>query len=98
MSQYFREPGTTDRGIPRGHVLAIAQTGDGYLWIGTDSGLVRFDGFSFHAVSFFPIGLPSNAPVLGLITDADGSLVVRLPGAVVLLKSDGKFVSLSSER
>jgi len=97
MSQYVREQWTTDRGIPRGHVLAIAQTGDGYLWIGTDSGLVRFDGFSFHAVSFFPIGLPSNAPVLGLITDADGSLVVRLPGAVVLLKSDGKFVSLSSE-
>src|SRR5262249_49701631 len=97
MSQYVREQWNADRGIPSGHVLAIAQTPDGYLWIGTDNGLVRFDGFSFHAVSFFPVGLPSNAPILGLITDADGSLVVRLPGAVVLLKTNGKFESLSSE-
>lgn len=97
MSQYVHEKWTTDRGIPSGHVLSIAQTLDGYLWIGTDNGLVRFDGFSFQSVSFLPVGLPPNAPVLGLITDADGSLVVRLAGTVVLLKSDGKFASLSSE-
>src|SRR5215472_12153868 len=97
MSQYVRKQWNSGRGIPSEHVLAIAQTPDGYLWIGTDNGLVRFDGFSFQAVSFFPAGLPSNAPVLGLITDAEGSLVVRLPGAVVLLKSNGKFESLGSK-
>lgn len=97
MSQYVHEKWTMDRGIPSGHVLSIAQTPDGYLWIGTDDGLVRFDGFSFESVSFLPVGLPPNAPVLGLITDADGSLVVRLAGTVVLLKSDGRFASLSSE-
>ena len=97
MSQYVREQWNANSGIPSGHVLAIAQTPDGYLWIGTDNGLVRFDGFGFHAVSFFPVGLPPNAPILGLITDAGGSLVVRLPGAVVLLKSNGRFETLSSE-
>ena len=97
MSQYVRERWNAGKGLPSGHVLAIAQTADGYLWIGTDNGLVRFDGFSFQAVSFFPVGLPSNSPVLGLITDAEGSLVVRLAGAVVFLKSNGKFESLSSE-
>ncbi len=97
MSQYVHEKWTADRGLPSGHVLSIAQTPDGYLWIGTDNGLVRFDGFSFQSVSFLPVGLPPNAPVLGLITDADGSLLVRLAGTVVLLKSAGKFASLSSE-
>jgi ligand-binding sensor domain-containing protein len=97
MSQYVRERWNVDRGLPSGHVLAIAQTPDGYLWIGTDNGLVRFDGFSFQPVSFFPVGLSSNSPVLGLTTDAEGSLVLRLAGAVVLLKSDGKFGSLSPD-
>src|SRR5438132_9139721 len=33
-----------DRGLPEDTVLAIAQTRDGYLWLGTLDGLVRFDG------------------------------------------------------
>ena len=96
ISQYVHEKWNADRGI-RGHVLSITQTPDGYLWIGTDNGLVRFDGFSFQAVSLLPVGLASNSPVLGLITDADGNLVVRLAGTVVLLKNNTKFASLGSE-
>src|SRR5712671_7331945 len=34
-------------GRPLGSVNAIAQDLDGYLWIGTDTGLVRFDGWRF---------------------------------------------------
>src|ERR1051325_2215402 len=97
MTQYVRQRWNTDRGLPSGHVIAIAQTPGGYLWIGTDNGLVRFDGFSFQTFSFFSVGLPPNSPVLGLVTDADGSLVVRLAGAVVLLKSTGQYENLSSE-
>lgn len=97
MTQYVRERWNANRGLPSGHVLAIVQTGDGYLWIGTDNGLVRFDGFSFQAFSFFSVGLLPNSPVLGLVTDDEGSLVVRLAGAVVLLKSTGQYENLSSE-
>lgn len=97
MSQYVRQQWNADRGIPVGHVVAIAQTADGYLWMGTDNGLVRFDGFTFQPVSFSPVGLPSNSTVLGLVVDAEGSLVIRLAGTVVLRKSNGSFTSLSSE-
>lgn len=38
----------TERGLPGESIMAIAQTSDGYLWMGTDKGLVRFDGFNFH--------------------------------------------------
>ena len=48
MSQYMSDQWGIDRGFPGGSVTAITQTGDGYLWIGTDKGLIRFDGFDFR--------------------------------------------------
>jgi len=39
---------------PGGAVNGIAQTADGYLWIGADRGLIRFDGFNFRPVSLLP--------------------------------------------
>jgi signal transduction histidine kinase/ligand-binding sensor domain-containing protein len=94
-SQYVREEWDAERGFPGGHVHAIAQTADGYLWIGTDKGLVRFDGLNFRTVPFLPAIQSSTGPVLGLTTDADGNLLVRLEGAVVLRRSDGKFESFA---
>lgn len=37
----------TDDGLPQNSVRAIAQTADGFLWLGTDNGLARFDGSEF---------------------------------------------------
>jgi signal transduction histidine kinase/ligand-binding sensor domain-containing protein len=52
--------GTGD-GLPQSSVIALAQTHDGYLWLGTLNGLVRFDGKSFTRfnVNNTP-GLPGN--------------------------------------
>ena len=50
MSQYIRDRWGTDQGFPRGPVYAITQTSDGYLWIGTEAGLVRFDGWNFRLI------------------------------------------------
>src|SRR5258708_30317920 len=41
---------TPDDGAPT-EIRALAQTGDGYLWLGTLSGLVRFDGLRFVTFS-----------------------------------------------
>ena len=38
---------TTDNGLPQNSVFAIHQTRDGYLWLTTLDGLVRFDGLKF---------------------------------------------------
>ncbi|HSE26560.1 MAG TPA: two-component regulator propeller domain-containing protein, partial [Pyrinomonadaceae bacterium] len=38
---------TTDNGLPQNEVNAILQTQDGYLWLATFDGLVRFDGQQF---------------------------------------------------
>jgi signal transduction histidine kinase/ligand-binding sensor domain-containing protein len=93
-SQYVREQWTTETRFPGGAVNGIAQTADGYLWIGTDKGLIRFDGFNFRPVSFAPIGTASNVPILQLLTDAGGKLWIRPQGADLVRQKDGKFESV----
>ena len=93
-SQYVRRQWTTETGFPSGAVNGIAQTADGYLWIGTDKGLMRFDGFSFKPVSFTPIAASSNVPILQLLTDAGGKLWFRPQGAYLVRQKDGKFESV----
>ena len=48
-----------EEGLPNNMVTALAQTPDGYLWIGTYNGLVRFDGVRF--VVFDPANTPALA-------------------------------------
>jgi len=47
ISQYLHDIWTIDQGLPQNGILAIAQGPDGYLWLGTEAGLVRFDGVTF---------------------------------------------------
>ncbi len=47
ISQYLHDIWTIDQGLPQNGILAIAQGRDGYLWLGTEAGLVRFDGVTF---------------------------------------------------
>ena len=44
VSQYAHTSWKIRDGFTRGEILAIAQTSDGYLWLGTEFGLLRFDG------------------------------------------------------
>jgi ligand-binding sensor domain-containing protein len=93
-SQYVRQQWTAETGFPGGAVNGIAQTADGYLWIGTDRGLIRFDGFNFRPVSFAPIATASNVPIVQLLTDAGGKLWIRPRGAFLIRPKDRRFESL----
>jgi ligand-binding sensor domain-containing protein/signal transduction histidine kinase len=93
-SQYVREQWTTETRFPGGGVNGIAQTADGYLWVGTDRGLMRFDGFNFRPVSFAAIATASNVPILRLLTDAGGKLWVLPQGSDLVRQKDGKFESV----
>jgi len=93
-SQYVREQWTTATRFPGGAVNGIAQTADGYLWIGTDRGLIRFDGFNFKPVSFTAITTGSNVSILQLLTDAGGKLWIRPQGTDLVRQKDDKFESV----
>ena len=74
VNQYVHKAWTIREGFFKSKTLCIAQTPDGYLWIGTDSGLVRFDGV--RIVEWQPPAgehLPSNF-IRSLLAGRDGTL------------------------
>lgn len=91
LSHYLREDLGSDRGFPGGPINAITQTSDGYLWIGAQKGLVRFDGREFHLFSQSSSNGNPLGPVLGLLPDYQGNLWVRLQGPGLLRYRDGRF-------
>jgi len=74
VSQYAHTSWKVQDGFPAGTVRAIAQTPDGYLWIGTEFGLVRFDGVRGVPMPL-PAAqrLPSNS-ITSLLVTHDGTL------------------------
>src|SRR5215468_428687 len=91
LSQYIRDHWGVEQGFTGGYVTSFAQTTDGYLWIGTEKGLIRFDGLTFRlsqqaTPTTFPIGA-----VQGLVTDAQGNLWILLQSTQILRYHNGKF-------
>ena len=91
MAQYMSDQWGIDRGFPGGSVTAITQTRDGYLWIGTSKGLVRFDGFDFRVVPQATPTTLSIGAVQQLVVDGDGGLWILLQNTKLLRYEDGKF-------
>jgi len=102
ISQYAHTSWKIRDGFTRGYIRTIAQTPDGYLWFGTEFGLLRFDGV--RIVEWQPPGgqaLPSNE-IVKLLAARDGSLwigtdrgLVRWTGGAVTVipEFSGLFIS-----
>ena len=61
-------------GLPDNTVNALLQTRDGYLWVGTSAGLVRFDGLTFTGFGV------TGVPVTTLLEDHEGALWIGTQG------------------
>jgi signal transduction histidine kinase/ligand-binding sensor domain-containing protein len=74
VTQLVVDTWTTRDGLPQDRVQTIAQTRDGLLWVGTESGLARFDGH--HFTVFAPPSLPGlrNESITRLRGARDGAL------------------------
>ena len=82
----------TDSGLPHSTVTSIAQTPDGYLWVGTmHGGLARFDGERF--VNFHPGNTPElkSIEIHKLLVDAQGTLWIGNVEGGLISYRDGKF-------
>ena len=91
MSQYLHDSWGAERGLPGESITAIAQTSDGYLWIGTAKGLVRFDGLNFRQ---FDRAYPDPiqiGPVRTLAVDASDNLWILLQNTQVFRYHNGIF-------
>lgn len=89
--EYITDVWTVDEGLPDSSVTAVAQTPDGYLWVGTYNGLVRFDGVRF--VTFDPGNTPSlaHARVRKLSVDNQGTLWINTFDGSMTSYRNGKF-------
>jgi signal transduction histidine kinase/streptogramin lyase len=97
LRQYVHTTWGADKGYLSGTVYAIAQSADGYLWLGTEHGLVRFDGFGFTLIEH---PLPNRVPlgaVRGLVEDNQGNLWIRLNGPRLLRYRNGTFEDAASK-
>lgn len=88
ISQYGHTAWRIQDGLFNGAPSAITQTADGYLWIGTSAGLVRFDGVRFTPWSS-PDGrqLPSD-DIVSLRGATDGSLWIGTATGLARWKND----------
>src|SRR5678816_1242174 len=73
-SEFIVNTWKTGEGLPVNEVQDIAETPDGYLWLGTHQGLIRFDGVRFHTFLNRPSGLRYGTRVEPLEVDARGRL------------------------
>jgi ligand-binding sensor domain-containing protein/signal transduction histidine kinase len=78
LAQYTRKVWTEADGLPQDTVRSIAQTDDGYLWLGTDEGLARFDGYDFVVFSKDTGSLRSNS-ITALCAGHSGRLWIGTP-------------------
>ena len=85
-------------GLPEETVQAFAQTPDGYLWVGTSGGLLRFDGARFHLFAH------ENTPAFGensvfcLLAAHDGRLWIGTDGSGLIEWQNGVFHAYPTEK
>jgi signal transduction histidine kinase/ligand-binding sensor domain-containing protein/DNA-binding NarL/FixJ family response regulator len=97
LSQYLHDVWQTEDGLPQNSVVTILRSRDGYLWLGTQDGLVRFDGVRFTTFD------THNSPGLGhnyilcLLEDRDGSLWIGTSGGGLTRYRDGRFTSFTEK-
>jgi signal transduction histidine kinase/ligand-binding sensor domain-containing protein len=71
---YRHDLWSADAGFPGGYVYAITQTADGYIWIASSKGLIRFDGLSFVPIRQSDSDPDARVPIWGLLTDSNNQL------------------------
>ena len=96
-SAWVRRVYEVQEGLPSNIINAIAQDLEGYLWLGTAKGLVRFDGNRFRVWGEYgEQALPAH-DIRTLIAAADGSLWIGFNGTGIVSRiAKGKVINYPS--
>jgi ligand-binding sensor domain-containing protein/signal transduction histidine kinase len=93
LAGYTRHVWQGSEGLPEQTVQAFAQTHDGYLWIGTTGGLVRFDGAHFAVFDRQNTPALRENSVFCLMVSSDGALWIGTEGGGIARYKGGEFRS-----
>ncbi len=97
LSQYVRQTWHAADGLPQNSVQAILQTSDGYLWLGTQSGLIRFDGVNFVVFDRHNTPAFHNHSIRALVEDDEGTLWIGTHAGGIVRLAGGTFSRLGRE-
>jgi ligand-binding sensor domain-containing protein/signal transduction histidine kinase len=95
LSQLSHDVWLTENGLPQNTVHSIAQTPDGYVWIGTEEGLARFDGIRFTVFDKQKIPELKSNYIRALLVDKQGALWIGTAEGLVRMQ-DGKFTTFTT--
>lgn len=92
---YVHEVFTVEDGLPAAGIVQTAQTRDGYLWLATFDGLVRFDGTRFEVFDTERVPALGSNRIVELLRSADGALWMRTEAGHVARLAGGRFTGCS---
>src|SRR5258708_13665428 len=90
LNQALLRKWQVQQGLPQATIMSICQTSDHYLWLGTPSGLFRFDGVRFLTMRDVGGISLENLWVQDLCEDAHGNLWIATDGAGLIRLADTK--------
>src|SRR6266704_6460702 len=88
----------TEDGLPENAIISMTQTRDGYLWLGTLNGLVRFDGIRFTVFDESNTPGLNSGRIIFLFEDSQSNFWIGTETAGVVLVKDGRVKSLDIGR
>ena len=89
---------SNEEGLPQSSVISVIQTRDGYLWLGTLRGLVRFDGIHFTVFDESNTPGLDSSRIVFLFEDSRGNLWIGADTGSVAMMSDGKITNFQIGR
>lgn len=95
LSRFSQEVWLTENGLPQNTVHSIAQTRDGYVWIGTEEGLARFDGVRFTVFDLRNTPQLKSNYIRTLLADRRGALWIGTAQGLIRMW-DGKFTAFTT--
>ena len=98
LDRYLVDQWQMSDGIASNTVLSISQTPDGYLWMGTSKGLVRFDSVKFVTLRFAKTEEIDEQEIRQLMVAKDGTLWIGSAGGLTSYQyQTGRFNTFSDE-
>jgi diguanylate cyclase (GGDEF)-like protein len=96
LSQYRYQSWTSEHGLPADTVNASVHARDGYLWLGTEEGLARFDGLRFTVFTSRNTPAMTDHRVRALHEDSQGTLWVGTRGGGLVRYRDHSFSAITT--
>ncbi len=94
LNQYISKNWQIEDGLPQISVTTIQQSKDGYLWFGTEEGLVRFNGYEFKVYNKYTDKILSNSYITAL-NSFDNIMLIAIFGKGLIKMEGGKINELS---